>query len=308
MRKYLFLIPVLLMFVSNVVLAAGISINYDGYSAGEPLFNETNIKPGDTYSRTITVTNGNPVAENVGVKITSSTTGDLANAILITIRDGGTNQIIDLRSISGYISAGEIQLGTLAPSESKGYIFIANFDSNSGNEYQGLAETFDMSLGFIGTPAGPVIPTGTTGNPLTRLGAAIAGFLGFTTSTPTAIVAVPEVKGEVKNDNEVKGTEQPGSDVKACPWWFIVLIILALILLGIGAYFYNLKNDNRYPRTWFIWPILVGAGSWVLHRYLQDGYNPTWYCNWFWALILIELIIYFSFHYFVILRKNNSTE
>lgn len=302
--KSIFIFMLIVIFMPATALAAGISINYPGYPG--PLFNVTNIKPGDTYTKTITVTNDNAITENLGLKITSTTTGILADAILITIRDGATNGIIDIRSISGYVSAGEIPLGTLAPSTSKDYVLIANFDSNYGNAYQGLTETFDMSLGFIGTPAGPTAPGG-TGNLLTRLGTAVSGFSGFTPTVQGATLTAPEVAGEVRGDTKGEDSREQTGITRTCPWWWIIGLILLAVLAFIGGVIKAMPEYHFVRKFYYAWPILLGILAWVLHYYLHNGYTATWFCNNY-LLVIVIITLLAEVLYITLVKRSKEEE
>jgi len=128
--------------------------------AGTPLFNVTNMAPGDTSAKSVDVTNGASVAHIVavkGIRTGGIETIPLIEGILhIVITDGvtpvygsgsptGSKTVQDFFTDSASING--IILGTIGPLGHKTYTLTVTFPSTAGNEYQRKSVIFDLSFG-----------------------------------------------------------------------------------------------------------------------------------------------------------------
>lgn len=142
-----------------------------------PLFNESNIVPGFTQTKTVNVTNGAPTARPVGVRgIFVSDTDNLDSVLNIEIKEGAFTLYSDTLEQFFADSAGPdgIPLSTLGPSPANTtYSFKVTFDSGAGNDFQNQSIVFNLQIGIaIDLPAacesinfGPSSPIfGTAGN------------------------------------------------------------------------------------------------------------------------------------------------
>lgn len=169
--------------VDCIVGGGGCSIVPSG-----PVFLETNILPGDTFTKEVIAKNSSANngmfafeaydLENTGVDAL------LSEAILIEIRRGAPDGplVYGPITLSNLVSPDpNYQLLEQVNANSQtSYYFIAEFDSASGNEYQGLASVFDLRLGFelLDTTSNPGNPGGS--------GSSGSGSSGSTAGSSTA--------------------------------------------------------------------------------------------------------------------------
>ncbi len=129
-----------------------------GVPSGNPIFVVSNLAPGQSEERNVTVTNNAAVIRPVGVKgIKTSETGALASGLNIVISKnlvevyGGTSYtgartlqqfFTDSTSING------IFLGNQNPTEVASYKFKATFGQGSGNSFQNKTVIFDLQIGI----------------------------------------------------------------------------------------------------------------------------------------------------------------
>ncbi|MFA5197428.1 MAG: hypothetical protein WC437_03310 [Patescibacteria group bacterium] len=306
MKKILFALLLSLFIPAFTLAASNVSV-----VGPNPIFNETNLAPGDTITKTITVTNNSSTNEQFKFQATSTTpVGILADKINIRVVNTDTSIEKYNNSLASLYSDGEINLDVLAPATPVQYNFIATFDENAGNDYMGLSEKFDLTIGFAATPStNPATDGGvsTPANPLT----AFAGFLGFTSTTVTT-TDTPSVAGAetAAQTPEVKGNENGnvrGSSDKVCPWWWIVGLVLILLLAFIGGIIRAVKPDNIIRKYYYIWPIALGLVAWVAHYFLHKGYQETWFCQWYWLLIIL-IIGLAEIAYYFLQQKNGSRQ
>lgn len=306
MKKSLFLLLVIL-FLPVQVFAGGISVDYPG--APGPLFQNINWAPGDSVSKTVTVTNNNDVSQRIGFKVESTSIflvfGSLANMITLEVRDNSSGNVLQTGTLTGIAAAGELELGILAPGTQTKYDFSAYFSLNAGNEYQGLSESFDITIGFI-SPASVPAPAG-------GIIAGIRRTLGITSEgiVEQPIIAQEGVIAGVADQEKPQDKEDRGSGVaglRTCPWWAVVAIALAVILILYGFYLEKDEFKHRLPRFWYIWPIIFGIGAWIVHYLLHQGYKATLFCDWFWLVVLIEVTLAYIFYAFIIKEAKEETE
>lgn len=131
---------------ATTVFAANISVDFEQ----EPLFSEGDIKPGDTISRTVVVTNTSTESQDVYVKATNGfSTGNLASTLYLTVTSGTT--FINNLPISSFIDGTPRALtSNLANGASATYTFSVAFPSTAGNEFQLGSAGFDFCVGFSG--------------------------------------------------------------------------------------------------------------------------------------------------------------
>lgn len=134
-----------------------------GLSEGDPIFVVTNMAPGDTESRTVTVNNASSATRPVGVRgMLTTESANLSGALSITISENsinlyGGNSPTGPKTLSEFFadSAGVngIFLSDLAGGASTQYTFDVTFDPGSGNEFQAASVIFDLQIGIsIPTP------------------------------------------------------------------------------------------------------------------------------------------------------------
>jgi len=115
-----------------------------------PLFSEANFLPGDTVGGSAQVTNNTAETQKIGTQAVSvSDPDDLGGVLYLEIKENATS--LYTGTLSDFFTAGEIYLSDLAGNGANTtYEYSITFDSNAGDEYQGLGLGFDINIGFFG--------------------------------------------------------------------------------------------------------------------------------------------------------------
>jgi hypothetical protein len=115
-----------------------------------PLFNQANFLPGDTVAGSATVTNNSGQIQKIGTQAVNVSNSDhLGDVMYLQITQGAST--LYSGTLSQFFKKGEIYLSDLAGGgASTTYYYSITFDSNSGDNYQGLGLGFDISVGFFG--------------------------------------------------------------------------------------------------------------------------------------------------------------
>ncbi|MBI4021798.1 MAG: hypothetical protein HY372_00400 [Candidatus Andersenbacteria bacterium] len=129
-----------------------------GLTAGDPIFLENDLKPGDIEPRTVTVTNGGTVPRLVGVRgEKTGGEGNLERALEIVIeRDGEAayGGEDDDKDLDDFFEDSEdetpIPLFILGPGETEEVTFTVTFKASTGNSRQNDSVEFDITLGIAG--------------------------------------------------------------------------------------------------------------------------------------------------------------
>jgi len=110
-----------------------------------PLFGETNLMPGDSVTRLITVTNKvNDTLVITTNAATSSNTDGLGDRMNLTIKKG--SDIYFNNTMTAFFAAGVVNLGSLAAYQTGQYDYAVSFDSATGNNFQNKTLSFDISV------------------------------------------------------------------------------------------------------------------------------------------------------------------
>jgi len=121
-----------------------------------PIFNVTNMAPGDMVSHSVDVTNNASSPRDVAVRgLKTSETGGLSTVLDIVISENGTDLyggttgsktlaqfFTDSSGIDG------IPLSTLAPSAFTTYTFKVTFQDSASNDFQATNVVFDLKIGI----------------------------------------------------------------------------------------------------------------------------------------------------------------
>lgn len=118
-----------------------------------PIFNETNIYPGYTFSQQFFVDNNRNGACNLTLKATSNSASDLLSS-KIFINITGTNNDNDL-NISNYFlsdlldpSKPNLSLGHVNKNKKNNYLWSVTLDRSADNNFQNLVSNFDVNFNF----------------------------------------------------------------------------------------------------------------------------------------------------------------
>ncbi len=146
------------LFANNSTAFAVGDLTIDwGVPSGQPIFVINNFLPGQKEIREVQVSNGASANRPVGIKgIKTSETGNLADALIITIFENG-NIIFGPQNLASFFEESDrptgIFLTNLAPTTSTKYNFEVAFDPESDNDFQNTSVVFDIIIGiFVPVP------------------------------------------------------------------------------------------------------------------------------------------------------------
>lgn len=145
--------------VSTVRAYGDLSVDYH-VATNAPIFTVTNMKPGDSQTRSIDVTNSGILARYVSIKGNKTggtvSTPYLENVLDIVIKDGsttlyggstGAKTVADFFNDSA--SKNGILLDVIASGAHTTYTITVTFPTAAGNEYQEKSVVFDIAFGYF---------------------------------------------------------------------------------------------------------------------------------------------------------------
>jgi hypothetical protein len=266
--------------------AGALKIEYPGSGA---LFSASNIAPGYSETKTVTVTNTGTLPHSFSIA-TDGGLGDLADVLRIESKVLGST-IWD-KTISEIAKNPEsnVIIGAIEPGATASVEFIAKLPTGVGNDYQGETTlSFSFIMGNESTDQAE--PSGGGGTFISTR----TGLFGIG-STGTGEEGVTE-PGSDENQNiagvengDVQGTEAGAENTAKdmCFWWWVLLIILTVVLAIYGALTY--KKEIIFD---WVWPIFLAVVAYLVHWILHDYYEPVKLCAYFPLFELAILIIYF---------------
>ncbi|MDP3941879.1 MAG: calcium-binding protein [bacterium] len=155
-----------------------LTVSWEGAGTGDtgPMFTVSNMAPGQSEEKTITVTNNAASARPVAIKgVKTSGAPSFPTVLDVQIKDGATVLYNDTLAqfFTDSLDPEGIPLSTIGPGGSKAYDFIVTFQESAGNEFQNAEVVFNLTIG-IGTdipaeceallPPGKFPIFGTSGN------------------------------------------------------------------------------------------------------------------------------------------------
>jgi hypothetical protein len=286
------------------------SAGCSGLSA--PLFNETNIAPGNSITRTLHVINSdNPDSCNFTMSATTPQvigrpgSDDFTSRLFTVIKDGGSDvygvrdgadKATNTKTLANLSGDTPIYLGSIDARRSRDYNWTVYFEKDSGNVYQEATAKFDLSLTFAcgnapaetstPSPASNTSASGASSNAPTPT--PIPGILGAftkifqpeptTESSPSPFLA-PQILGTECIKNKF-------------PWWiFLVLQLLSSILIIRRARI----NKWKFIKT-IIFLAAVAILSQVAHELIGCNCITSFWCpKYLWINIAILLLSTASF-------------
>lgn len=134
------------------VFAADFMVDFH-VPAGTPIFDTSNLKPGDEITKTIDVKNTSALTRNAIVRgIRTDYDGEaphIDEALMILIKEGETI-LYGPRSASQFFSdsvfPGFVPLSTLTSNQTKTYAMTVSLPESTGNEFQGKSVQFDLYI------------------------------------------------------------------------------------------------------------------------------------------------------------------
>jgi hypothetical protein len=264
-------------------LNAGVlKIEYPGSGA---LFFASNIAPGYSETKTITVTNTGTLPHSFSMA-TDGTLGDLANVLRMeakvlgsTVWDKTISEIA--KNPKSNVIIGSIAAGSVATVDLRAYL-----PEGTGNDFQGKSTlSFSFVMGNESTDQAE--PSGGGGTFATGGGAGTGG----TTGEGGGTEGTAGDAGDDGDDGGVQGaeagTESSAKDI--CFWWWLLLIILAVVLAIYGVL--TFKKEIIFG---WVWPVFAAVVAYLVHWILHDYYESVKLCTYFPLFELAILIIYFS--------------
>lgn len=146
----------LLFLASNVFATSGVNIIFE--TDPDPLFYDTDIKPGHTVTKWVKVENNSGESQPIATEAinwpgfsnsSSIPSDDLSRALDIVIRFKGGSDIFTGTLYDFYIN-GETHLSDVADSTVEEYEFEVGFPWDKGNEWQEKITSFDIIVGVEG--------------------------------------------------------------------------------------------------------------------------------------------------------------
>lgn len=151
----LLILPILALFCVPLFASAQVTQtdgNLEVTFEQVPLFENINIAPGFSVTRTVSVKNNGSETEDVYVSLTSQFSDGLADVLNLTITSTTTtpNQLYS-GTLASFFNAVPVSLGSLAGGQTHTYDFNVSMDSGVGNPYQGKGTGFNLLVGFEGS-------------------------------------------------------------------------------------------------------------------------------------------------------------
>lgn len=105
--------------------------------ADQAIFNLSNMKPGDTVTGTLTLTNTGSLAAAFSLVEVSSANSFAGNDLTLEITDTTTGTSVYNGTFGGLVDGAKTDLGTWAPNAAHSFKFVVKLDSAAGNGDQG---------------------------------------------------------------------------------------------------------------------------------------------------------------------------
>ena len=138
-------LTLILFGLPTVALAVNLSVVFQH----DPLFSELDVKPGDSVTRTVTITNNSDLLQQVATESINEVDNEgLGSAMWIDISD--SSGPLYSNSLATFLSSGEITLSSLASGASETYSYTISFPNTDDNTLQRTTLGFDLCVGFLG--------------------------------------------------------------------------------------------------------------------------------------------------------------
>lgn len=277
------------------------------------IYNESNILPGQSFSRTMAVENNR--SKDVLVKLSAgkkSETDDILLDVLNVSIKNSDNSLISASSLTDFLNGTKLDLGTIVSGTRKSLIIQIDFDNNANNNYQGKKAVFDIYFDVEGddVEGSPTpVPTPT----LSTAGFDAGGAAAAANSNPpvlgltTFIRSLPGIFGLSTEEFAAGSTATPAPDIKGVATcqdeyyrWWLPLVIEAIILLFYLIWLKRRNHEVRYP---YLIPLILAIISQIIHEILGCNCATGEWCP---RYILINIGILIVFILFDRLRKRSK--
>ena len=272
-RKFSFIIALIsivfglfgLFFSSYQIYAANINAGVLNITfAGDQLFNNINIAPGDEIIKNVTVTNTGTLPHSFSIA-TSGVTGSLADVLEIEPRINGAAVWTKTLAQIAQNPNSTIIIHSIDPNQSVNVEFVAKLPASVGNSAMNTA-TSNFSFYFGNESTDTSEPFGTQGQPSMGLtgvsnqlvssnsGRSQYGFYGAGSTETSADnsgsnPSTPD-SGQVNGEKtDVKGIQDEIKQSSFWWWWILLIIILILAFLIYWFYYRRRRKDEEDNKT-----------------------------------------------------------
>ncbi len=204
------------LFLSSTVLATDLTVTCDESSctsspSSGPVFNESNMLPLDTITRTVKVENTSGNSLNFATEVVdaafSDTTPPLSGILTVTITEQESVSVVyGPETIEQWKTDGFVILSSVPGGGERNYDFTITM-ANVGNDYQGKTLIFDLNLGF------DAFPPSSSPTPTPILGGTVLGAVGASVCTATVPTSAPVLSAYASSVNTVVLTWTPVSPI-----------------------------------------------------------------------------------------------
>jgi hypothetical protein len=309
-KLLLIIIFSVLLFLSipSKAFAADLTITCNGSSCrsnGGSLFNETNIAPGYSVTKTVLIDNSTN-SDDCNLYLQATRVGskpeiDLVDKIDTTIYTG--SQIYFGPQPLAELLGQNLFLGVVSNGSSKEYSWGSSFNTDSGNEYQDSGVIFNFNINFTCGTAPTLTPTSVIPTPTPTSAFTLnndAGglsVLGVATENvnPSLNGVTPSVTITDGNTNigNVLGTQCEASN----NWWIVLVVQVILSVIAL-----IIKGFKPSLSSFWLLLILLGILSQVAHNYWGCGCVTDYWCTNYLSLNLFGVLTGIFCYYLITLR------
>lgn len=152
MNKYKFTILYLAVFIFCLVIPfsamADLDILMNATSSPATLFDEDSVLPGDSFTRSISVTNSEIHSYHLATKAMNDLDPDgLGEKMTLRIVDDLNHEYFS-GTLAEFFTRDAIDLSQIKAGVSRRYDYIVYFDKNTDNVYQSANILFDIAIGY----------------------------------------------------------------------------------------------------------------------------------------------------------------
>ena len=302
-KPILIILTFLIVGSQGKVIAADLNVNCssnDCVMTSGSLFNEANIAPGFYVEKTILVDNtGNNDNCNLTLLVTRQggiSDPDLASKLLTSISSNSISYYGDRNNINARNMAGlfgnNISLGVVNANSTRQYNWNAQFDIESGNDYQSKGLAFNFGLNFSCGNVNPINNIQSI-QPLSN-----ALILGVDTDN------LDENQNYLQIENILSKSSILGLECENNINWWIIPSIQSLLTLLIILVQLLKVSSNRF----LLFPILFGILSQGIHNYYGCGCNNEYLCTHYIYLNLAITLIGLLSSYFIIRSRTQKPQ
>ncbi|MFC1627068.1 hypothetical protein ACFL18_00740 [Patescibacteria group bacterium] len=269
----------LAMVLVNSTKAADYNITCDANgctSPGTAVFNQTNVAPGDSFTKTIEVKNLHNETLNLEMNASQNQGTDniFLNVVDVTVIGlGGRTRFSD--TLANFLTTNKIDLGSLNDQGLEQAIITMTL-RDVGNEYQGKQAKFNININISVQASGPSIGGtggGTTPSPSPS---PTVGFVAGAFITPTPS---PEILGEATPSASTLSDTILG--LQSFNWWWPLLAQLVIF-----SFYYYLKRKSPHTSLYIaLLPLFLSLLSQYLHSRLGCPQSSN-ICPWYWFINL----------------------